>query len=507
LWEFLGVKGLFQVVGGGLNRLRNRLGSRFPGLEARPPVLALTDPANMGPNAPPAVKAAADAKAYEDQAAQKIKAIRYLATLGCTECFPDVETGLLAALDDCTESVRYEAVLAIRTLAGSPCAQCLNNRCCSPSIRAKLEQMANQTNNMGCYVEPSARVRRVARLALAGCGGATATASLPIEGPADMMPTPDPSIGPVPAMAIRRIPPPPPEQVATASVLRASNAGPPIPSASRAVLAEANGEPIFEDDVLPRVQLAAAGGDGQSSPLFSELVRVIDRKLVCQAARRAGFAGSSGSPLPVDPERTFQQVSFDAPVDEEQYAAEWLRAVVRFDTVVSRQEIFHFYRQHLHHFQPAAQVRFEHLSAATAQFGSPQQAEMAIRYFRDRAQRLPVSSPSDIDLSRVSIQTHDWISRDQIESPELAHCLFSQEVGMLSPILYDDTSAYVVRVLERRQARAVPLEEAADAITREILTARRVAAERAYVEELRRAARVWTVLDGPRHQVASGGAW
>ncbi len=44
LWEFLGVKHLFQGVGGLIERIRNRLGSVFPGLEATPPVLAITDP-------------------------------------------------------------------------------------------------------------------------------------------------------------------------------------------------------------------------------------------------------------------------------------------------------------------------------------------------------------------------------------------------------------------------------------------------------------------------------
>src|SRR5262245_63211011 len=44
--QFLGLTGLFRGVGGLLDRLRNRLGSIWPGLEAKPEILSITDPAN-----------------------------------------------------------------------------------------------------------------------------------------------------------------------------------------------------------------------------------------------------------------------------------------------------------------------------------------------------------------------------------------------------------------------------------------------------------------------------
>ena len=116
-------------------------------------------------------------------APQKIKAIRYLATLGCSGCYPDIEDALLASLDDCTESVRYEAAKAFRELSGSSCATCKTKSCCSPKVRKKLDEVANKMVK-NCYKESSARVRRMARLALAGCGGTTPTAA-PQEGPSE----------------------------------------------------------------------------------------------------------------------------------------------------------------------------------------------------------------------------------------------------------------------------------------------------------------------------------
>jgi hypothetical protein len=162
----------------------------FPGLEATPPLLAITDPANMSEDAPPAVQAAADIKAQEDQAAQKIKAIRYLATIGCGGCYPDVEDALIAAMDDCTEAVRYEAVKAVRQTAGGGdgCTCCAYGSCCSEKMQNKLKQLAYDKQGC-CTGEPSARVRRQARLALAACGPpviqAAATEPTPAGGPTE----------------------------------------------------------------------------------------------------------------------------------------------------------------------------------------------------------------------------------------------------------------------------------------------------------------------------------
>lgn len=183
--QFLGLTGLSSCVGTGCQRIRNRLGARFPGLEARPPMLALTDPANMKEDANPSVKAAAEAKAEQDQAPQKVKAINFLASLGCGKCYPDTEMALLAAMDDCNESVRFASVSAIRKAAGGPCRTCCNGSCCSKKIVEKLRKIAYDSDNCGGHLEQSARVRRMARIALCACGSPCPSpeSSEPEEGP------------------------------------------------------------------------------------------------------------------------------------------------------------------------------------------------------------------------------------------------------------------------------------------------------------------------------------
>jgi hypothetical protein len=166
--EFLGLTHVLETVGGCLTNIRNRLGAIWPGLEAKPPVLAITDPANLQSDNP-AVAEAAAVKAEEDAAAQKAKAIEYLASIGCAGCYPGIEDALLAALDDCTEEVRFAAANGLRASAAEPCKNCRTSACCGPKIREKLEKMAYDQDANGCYVEPSDRVRRVARLALCNC--------------------------------------------------------------------------------------------------------------------------------------------------------------------------------------------------------------------------------------------------------------------------------------------------------------------------------------------------
>ena len=213
--QFLGIVGACEHVKGLLNRLRNRLGAIWPGLEAKPELLSITDPANMESDNP-AVASAAAVKAEEDAAAQKAKAIAYLASVGCAGCYPGIEEALLAALDDCTELVRFETAKALRSTATMPCKNCCRSACCGPKIREKLMKLAYETDEQGCYLESSDRVRRMARLALANCGcvpdkpGQTPQQRLPEEGPSA-------EIVPIPAAAAA-----PTTGGATASILRPS---------------------------------------------------------------------------------------------------------------------------------------------------------------------------------------------------------------------------------------------------------------------------------------------
>lgn len=228
IWNRLGIPS--KPLSGIVNR-----GGNFPGLERKPRLKGIADPANLASDNA-AIKKAAEIKAQEDMAQQKIKAIKYLAEIGCGGCYKGVDKALAEALGDCTEAVRYEAVKAIiaasdcgenecirkcvkdtktckenmcdcwvgcmkRTsqtmhlLCGKPlpdgttlksmcpgygcgaggncpgsrCA-CGDGNCCTSEILNKLSTMAFEKDDRGCWKEPSARVRAMARQALRACG-------------------------------------------------------------------------------------------------------------------------------------------------------------------------------------------------------------------------------------------------------------------------------------------------------------------------------------------------
>lgn len=163
LWSFLGIpQGVHKLKDGHLNKHGDH-----PKLEHKPPLKRLADPANLEAQNP-AIKAAAKIKTEEDLAPQKVKAIKYLATIGCG-CYPGVREALLAALEDCTEEVRYEAAEAFAEAAGNPCQFCNRGGCCSQAVIAKLEDMAHGLDDQGCPKEASARVRDAAERALNAC--------------------------------------------------------------------------------------------------------------------------------------------------------------------------------------------------------------------------------------------------------------------------------------------------------------------------------------------------
>jgi hypothetical protein len=163
LWHWLGIPQ-------GYNKVRdarvNRSGDN-PGRERLPPLKRIADPENIY-SQNPAIQTAAKIKAEEDLAPQKIKAIKYLGTVGCS-CYPGVREALLAALEDCTEAVRYEAAIALCQVAGNPCKHCDKSGCCNAEVMNKLNDMAYGQDAKGCCKEPSERVRQAAANALNAC--------------------------------------------------------------------------------------------------------------------------------------------------------------------------------------------------------------------------------------------------------------------------------------------------------------------------------------------------
>ncbi len=167
LWSFLGIpQGMKKVRGA----LTNRRGNT-PRTEPKDALKALNDPANLESDVP-AIKRAAEIKKAEDLKPQKIKAIKYLVSIGCG-CYDkdgSVTDALVAAAEDCTEDVRLVTMKQIHSAArGKCCSNCGQVCCCNDKVLKKLAAIAYERDEFGCYTEPSARVREAAAEALAAC--------------------------------------------------------------------------------------------------------------------------------------------------------------------------------------------------------------------------------------------------------------------------------------------------------------------------------------------------
>ena len=169
IWQRLGIPQADSAFRSGV---LNRKGE-FPQLEKKPPLLPISDPQNLA-SENPLLKNAAEIKKDKDLKPQKIKALKYLASVGCV-CPSEkdkVEEALLQGLADCDCEVRLAALEAI-CAAIQTCGPCGTNpcgtSCCTEAIRKRLDEMANKTDDKGCFVEPSAQLRKMAAGVLAAC--------------------------------------------------------------------------------------------------------------------------------------------------------------------------------------------------------------------------------------------------------------------------------------------------------------------------------------------------
>ncbi|MCU0718187.1 MAG: HEAT repeat domain-containing protein [Pirellula sp.] len=169
VWDKLGITGASAQL---RDSLVNRNGN-FPGLEKKPPVLKLADPANLAAEKPEVIKTAAKIKQDQDLKKQKLKAIKFLAEVncGCYNKDDAVAKAFLEALNDCDPDVRKAAVEAICQTAGS-CTQCRSGcetTCCTEDILKKLNDLAHGKTDQGCPKEPDASIRSLAAAAARKC--------------------------------------------------------------------------------------------------------------------------------------------------------------------------------------------------------------------------------------------------------------------------------------------------------------------------------------------------
>ena len=476
--QFLGLPGIGKGVGGVLHRLGSRLlaeldlTGRFPGLQPMPPVLPLTAPANLEEGAPPAVQAAAAIKLEEDAAPQKIMALRYLATLGCGGCYDKVEDALLEGMSDCTEAVRYEAVKALQCKPECGCKYCNAPSCCSTKIRKRLGELTT------CEKEPSERIRRMARIALECCSTKPIDEDdVPREGP------------PAIASTEQQTRSAAPELFNGIELVSFHSPASSIPIGDM-ILAEVNGEAIYESQVLPLVdaKLQAKGelvaglydAAARRRELRTETYRVIDWKLISQQAQGR-----------VRQTSTFNSIQ---PMNANEIQA-WFERNVSLDTTVSSQQLLAHYEVHRDRYRTNTKVRWEHVVVNVDQCSSRNAAIANANYLKNKAMGLPVEPPAGFSRESVDIFTKGWSDVTAIDPMVIRNTLRSLRPGQVSNPIEDKNRIHVVRVLERQEQAVAPLHSVAEQIRKEILSERKQAMEVRVLSQLRAQSKIWTVFD------------
>lgn len=517
--EFLGIPQIFKGGVGAFRFLRDRLaarlGSRFPGLEPRPPVKLLTDPDNLSPDAPPSVQAAANVKEAEDGAAQKAKAAAYLATVGCG-CYEGVAEALAENLRDCSEVVRHASVKALRDLGAKRCSGCGGVSCCTPEIHKELMRLAWEVDDTGCYVEHSPRVRRLARLALTTCGPQPEQPPrMPEEGPHEeegqvLSQREDQSVVDPASLIAQQTPlltePALTEPALTEPALTeerpATSEGPVrrvhhVDRRPSRVLAEVNGQPVTSDQLLPEVRRrlvadAASAGQHWDRVLKEVLAETIDRKLLAQKGREVlsatvqrrlenqltQTAGDAIDLLSAGPHTATKRL-------EAALAAELLRRQVDHDPFVAAAEIELHYQRHGERYRHPDEVRWQrHRIDASAAGGTQRALELA-RHARLLATGFEAEPPRGFDPALVHVEDHDWTAPADLPSAQLRRQLQSLGPGQATQLIGGDGDASFILVTQVRIGPRRRLAEVSSRIKADILADRRSEAEAAYVAQLR----------------------
>jgi len=168
-WDKLGIPQATALV---RDSTVNRNG-RFPGLERKPPLLKIADPANLKAEKPEMIKAAAKIKTDQDLKKQKLKAIAFLAEVncGCYNKDDAVAKAFLEAMEDCDPDIRKAAIEGLCKAAGN-CSKCRTGcevTCCTEDILKKAQDMATGMDAKGCFKEPVKEIRTAAAALVRKC--------------------------------------------------------------------------------------------------------------------------------------------------------------------------------------------------------------------------------------------------------------------------------------------------------------------------------------------------
>ncbi len=276
VWDKLGIP---QATARVRDSTINRNG-KFPGLEKKPPLLKIADPANLKPEKPEMIKTAAKIKTDQDLKKQKLKAIAFLAEVncGCYNKDDGVAKAFLEAMADCDPDIRKAAIEGLSTAAGN-CSKCrtgCETTCCTEDILKKAQDMATGKDANGCFKEPDKEIRNMAAALVRKC-------PVPAAKPLEEIPAPPSEIE---ELTLPGVAPPVPEGSGSPEGKRPAREGDlsgvrKTPTNKVAYRIHDSGHPIGAEPVIigKRGSSVKKSGDGISNPDQLIAARVVSSRI------------------------------------------------------------------------------------------------------------------------------------------------------------------------------------------------------------------------------------
>ena len=144
--------------------------------------------------------------------------------------------------------------------------------------------------------------------------------------------------------------------------------------------------------------------------------------------------------------------------------------------------------------QAPAQARWEQLSVNKQDFATRAAAIETLDFARQRALGVDAPAPSGFRGERIHFAVNAWTPLDTVPGAR-RDALSRLKPGAISGVIDEGEMLYVCRLLERREARPLTLDDVRPQL---VAAARQESASRfddVYVEQLRSKARIWSLLD------------
>lgn len=196
--------------------------------------------------------------------------------------------------------------------------------------------------------------------------------------------------------------------------------------------------------------------------------------------------------------------------NEHVIASEWIRSKIKVSQEVTPEEMIEYYQTKRSEFEFPTQVRWEELMVRKS--GIPAQAQASYAKLammgNEAWQRLqvnpPAAAPIFTEIAKAQSQgfnaskggIYDWTSQGSLKAAEVDAALFKLQPGQMSTIIDSGTAFHIVRVLERKEGGCKPFSDVQNDIREKLKVQRMAAAQRKYIDQLRKEAKLWTVYTG-----------